>query len=40
MPMLMILLNVGSSAIYAFNGDYRRTLYWAAAAAITWSVTF
>jgi hypothetical protein len=40
MPLLMILLNVGSSAVYLFNGDYRRTIYWAAAAAITWSVTF
>jgi hypothetical protein len=40
MPLLMILLSAGSSAVYLFNGDYRRTIYWAAAAAITWSVTF
>jgi hypothetical protein len=40
MPALMILLSVGSSAVYFCEGDVRRTLYWAAAAVITASVTF
>lgn len=40
MPALMILLSVGSSAVYLCEGDVRRTIYWAAAAAITASVTF
>jgi hypothetical protein len=40
MPALMILLSAGASVGYLFTGDLRRTIYWAAAAAITWSVTF
>lgn len=40
LPSLMILLSVGSSVVYGFDGDLRRTLYWAAAAILTASVTF
>jgi hypothetical protein len=40
MPSLMILLSVGSSVVYGFSGDLRQTIYWAAAAVLTASVTF
>jgi hypothetical protein len=40
MPTLMILLSAGSSVVYGFGGDYRQSIYWAAAAVLTASVTF
>jgi hypothetical protein len=40
MPTLMILLSVGSSVVYGFSGDIRLTIYWAAAAVLTASVTY
>lgn len=39
-PSLMIVLSVGSAIVYAFDGDWRRTVYWAAASVLTASVTF
>lgn len=39
-PCLMIALSLGSAVVYAFDGDWRRTIYWAAASALTASVTF
>jgi len=40
LPIIMILLSLGSSAGYAVCGDWRRMLYWAFAAGITTTVTF
>jgi hypothetical protein len=40
MPIGMILLSAGSSVVYFLDGDIRRTIYWAAAAVLTASVTF
>jgi hypothetical protein len=35
----LILLDFGASASYLFEGDYRRAIYWAAAATLTICVT-
>lgn len=40
LPTIMILLSVGSAIGYLCIGDARRTIYWAAAAVLTASVTF
>ena len=40
LPITKIVLNVFASGAYAFNKDWRHTIYWAAAAIITASVTF
>lgn len=39
-PTLMILASLGSAIVYAGEFDWRRSIYWLAAAAITASVTF
>lgn len=40
LPVAMMVLSAGASAVYAFDGDWRRGLYWAAATVITAAVTF
>lgn len=39
LPAAMILMSIGAATAYAFDGDWRRALYWSAAAVITVSVT-
>jgi hypothetical protein len=39
-PILIMCLSVVAAINYIPVGDWRRVVYWAAAAAITWSVTF
>lgn len=39
-PSLLILLDLAACASYAYDGDWRRTIYWLAAAALTTCVTF
>jgi hypothetical protein len=40
LPTLMILLSAASSVAYGASGDIRLTIYWAAAAVLTASVTY
>ena len=40
LPTVMIVLSVGAALLYAPTGDWRRVLYWLAAAALTYSVTW
>jgi len=39
-PVIMIAMSACASAVYLYDGDFRRTIYWAAAAVLTASVTF
>jgi hypothetical protein len=39
-PTLLILLDLGASGIYLWYMDWRRALYWFAAAVLTATVTF
>ena len=39
-PLLLILLDLGAAVIYAIQGDYKKTVYWLAAAVINVTVTF
>ena len=39
-PVVLIALDIGAAVIYATDLDWRRTIYWAAAAALTSCVTF
>ena len=39
-PTLLILLDLGASGVYAFHADWRRAIYWLAAAVLTATVTF
>lgn len=40
LPTVMLVLSLGAAAMYAVDGDVRKTIYWLAAAAITASVTY
>ena len=39
-PATLILLDLGASVVYAVSGDWRRAIYWLAAAVLTAMVTF
>ncbi len=39
-PVTMICLSIASAMIYAAGGDWRRAIYWIAAATLTSAVTF
>ena len=36
-PTILIILDIGSAIVYAFEGDKGRVLYWISAAFITYS---
>ncbi len=38
-PIAIITLNVGAAVVYGIVGDWKRAVYWAAAAVITIAVT-
>ena len=40
LPTLLIAIDVLASAIYAASTDWRRAVYWFAAAVLTFTVTF
>jgi hypothetical protein len=40
LPIILILIDVGASAVYAYNGDYKRAVYWISAGLLTTTVTF
>lgn len=39
-PVTMIFLSIAAAVLYAADGDWRRAVYWAAAATLTSAVTF
>lgn len=39
-PLILIVLDVAAAAVYAWDGDWKRTIYWIAAATLTATVTF
>ena len=39
-PLLLILLDVGAAVIYAIQKDYKKSVYWLAAAVLNVTVTF
>ncbi len=39
-PTILIVLDIAAAIVYARHGDWRRAIYWVAAAVITGSVTF
>lgn len=40
LPTVNIALAIGACVCYAWIGDYRRAVYWGAAAMLTASITF
>ena len=39
-PSVLIMLDVAAAAIYMYDGDIRKTIYWMAAAVLTTTVTY
>jgi len=39
-PLILIVLDLGASTQWFRVGDWRRGVYWIAAAVLTWVVTF
>ena len=39
-PTILILLDVGAGIVYGASGDWRKLIYWLAAATLTATVTF
>lgn len=39
-PTILIVLDLGAAIVYSFSGDYRRLIYWTAAAVLTAAVTY
>ena len=39
-PTVLILLDVGAGIVYGAGGDWRKLIYWLAAATLTATVTF
>lgn len=39
-PLLLIVLDVGAASVYFFSGDYKKAIYWIAAAVLNVCVTF
>ncbi len=40
LPTLLIIINLLSAVLYCIDGDWRKTVYWTAAACLTFVVTF
>jgi hypothetical protein len=38
-PMTLVVLDVAASVVYALDGDWRRAVYWFAAAVLTTAIT-
>lgn len=39
-PLILIILDIGAGVVYAINGDYKKLVYWLAAAILSITVTF
>ena len=39
-PCVLIVLDLGAAVVYGINGDWRKVVYWIAAAVLSASVTF
>ena len=40
LPTLLIVIDIGASILYGVQGDWRRCIYWLAAATLTFVVTW
>jgi hypothetical protein len=39
-PTILMILDLCASLVYVLDGDWRKTVYWAAAGALTFVVTY
>lgn len=39
-PSILIALDIGAAVMYGFDGDWRKVVYWLAAAVLNVTVTF
>lgn len=39
-PTVLVVLDVGAAVVYAIGGDWKKAIYWFAAATLTATVTY
>jgi hypothetical protein len=39
-PLLLIIFDIGAAVVYLYQKDYKKTVYWIAAAVLSITVTF
>lgn len=39
-PTVLVVLDVGAAVVYAIGGDWKKSIYWFAAATLTATVTY
>ena len=39
-PTLLMMLDIGAAIMYCISGDWKKTIYWIAAAVLNAAVTF
>lgn len=40
LPTVLIVIDIAASIVYACHGDWRKAVYWFAAAALTFTVVY
>lgn len=40
LPTILIIIDILAAIVYGIDGDYRRVIYWVAAAILTATVTY
>lgn len=40
LPLVLILIDLGAALVYAFQKDFKKAIYWIAAAVLNVTVTF
>ena len=40
LPCLLMAIDIGSAIVYLCNGDWKKAIYWVAAAVLSATVTF
>ena len=40
LPLVLILIDLGAAVVYLFHKDYKKAVYWIAAAVLNVTVTF
>ena len=39
-PLILIILDIAAGVVYGYQGDYKKLIYWLAAAILNITVTF
>ena len=40
LPLVLMVIDLGAAVVCLWSKEYKRTIYWLAAAVLNWTVTF